>query len=216
MPVRPLVAAACVLSANGLASAGGLVQADLPNRSFEHGDDRPSQWKVWNQSGAFTLTRDTYDYHSWPASLKVESLSEFSSGTVYVPTRHLEPGMWISGMIKCDGDWSELQVAVQTMNDEHKGTGWYECYMLTGQREPIREWRFFAGRINLPNTDEPTQVALLAKGRGRVWFDSLDITRERPEPPISDTVALFASDRPSVAPRVSVDPVPSPDDPEPE
>ena len=143
------------------------------NPSMTEGESRPFAWDAKGYDfGPLPAIRDTEEYASAPASLRVESDTSVNDyvGTWLKEVRGRK--LRITCKIKNDGfDQCILRVA-------GKNSGFQECFSETvADATNAKEWTEFTAEITVTREAMRDRLELFVSGKGKAWLD--DITIEK-------------------------------------
>jgi len=165
----------CVAILSAVCAPGG-VTVEIVNGSMTDGGATPSNWDC---APAFTFARDTGDFKSAPASMRVV-LEKKTAGNV---TQGLTPApgqaITISGWSKASAPEKELaqyQVAVQTWDADRNKIAWQEVMMRISWRDAMtHDWTAFSKEIEISDKTRSMTLVIYLRGKGTVWFDDLRV-----------------------------------------
>ncbi len=145
----------------------------LHNGSMTEGTDTPTGWtNLWTASGKLQIVRDTSDYKSAPASLRLESVGGPAYGTVSQPFGPAPDAFQVTGSVKSAGQFDESVFAVQEMDATGKQVAWINLANAAG----AKTWQAFSGTVQLPPEAASWNLVLTLKGTGKVWLDDVQFS----------------------------------------
>jgi endoglucanase len=155
----------------------------IANGDMSQGTDVPLGWRIgWTGSGKLNLTRDTHDFASAPAALRLES----TGGTAYGNAGHslvvTDTPFMLSGKVKSSGKFKEARVAVQAFDGSFKQV----AFIQLADASDAGAWKTFSGEVRLPKEAKTASLTVILNGDGKVWLDDVSIASE-PEVFLSTT-----------------------------
>ncbi|HCE44477.1 MAG TPA: hypothetical protein DET40_13090 [Lentisphaeria bacterium] len=160
------------------------------NPSMTEGETKPLGWDgKWSSKGSLEPVRDTKDFASAPASLRVESVGGPVLGSISTPLKE------VSG--------KKLNITCKMKN-----SGFSKCFLvITGldgsykqalnkeliDAKDAKDWTSFSAEFVVPSNAVNDRLAILVEGEGKAWLD--DIVIEKSAPP----AGAASSEKPSVA-----------------
>lgn len=139
----------------------------------------PSGWSLAShKKGEISLSRDTNDFISAPASLLMtltpaagESEAE---GFVQQPLHTLPASgsLSVRGMVRAEGTFNMAQIVFQVFDANWKQLDWNIVDFV----KPTDDWVGFGTSVKLPAGARHVIFGVIAKGQGSVWLDDVRIT----------------------------------------
>ena len=174
----------------------------LRNPSMTEGTDQPAGWTdQWVASGKISVARDTKNFHSAPAALRVESVGgaargqaqqfiDAAAGTSFTLTA------WVRA---AGADGTRGVVGVQSYTAEWKGI---EFKPLGAARAGL-DWQKISGTVTLPANTARCAVLLLLEGDGQAWLDDVSLAA------VNADAAAASEPKKSDAPKIEPPPKPA-------
>ena len=150
------------------------------NGSFDQpGKDRvPADWNLrWSDTNTLVEPDET-TFASAPASLNM-SVDPFGYAVVEQQLPADLQGKWltVSGTTKVEGEFEEIMVSVQLMNESEEQIAWLNVF-LPESRDT--NWQPFSKTIELPTSYDKAFLLYHVRGQGSVWLDDVVVTAEDP------------------------------------
>lgn len=144
------------------------------NGDMSEGVSRPFAWDSrWTGKGTLTVTRDTAQSVSAPASLCIASVKGAAKGSVGQSLREVSgKTLHITAKIRCEG-FSAAQVLVTAIDKSYKSC-FNSVVITTG---PTTGWQDFAADVTVPAEAMRANLALGVDGEGLAWFDDVVVTK---------------------------------------
>ena len=176
MPLAPDAARAVAAHPAVIAALPG-ADTSLPplrNGSMTDGTAVPAGWEnVWSGSGKLAAVRDTQDFQTGPASLRVESIGGPAYGSISQGFGPTSDPFTVSGSVKSVGQLDEALVAVQATDAAGKQVAWITLTNAAG----VKAWQPFSGAVSLPPGTAHWSLVMTLKGTGKAWLDELKFSR---------------------------------------
>ncbi|BAM03196.1 glycoside hydrolase family 9 protein [Phycisphaera mikurensis] len=136
----------------------------------------PTGAAAWSEPsvdrGELSVVRDTADFASAPASLRLEAAGGPVSGSVSQRLEDLAPGAFlVRGKVRSSGDVDLASVAVSLRDASYEQLAWVELSRWSGGRA----WRSFERRVEVPEGAADGLLMILLQGRGTLWVDDLEV-----------------------------------------
>lgn len=168
---RPVKAHAVVAAP---AKAGKGQVPVLKNLDFSQGEGYPAAWgQAWSGEGKVEVARDAKVLVKGKASLRLETKSAGSMGTVSQDFAATFDEFGVSGAIRVEGK-VEAGVAVQVYDGSGKQIAWIS---VTNVKETSAE-KEFSGKVTLPKEARRAVLVLIVHGDGKAWYGDLRVTGE--------------------------------------
>ncbi len=146
----------------------------LNNGSMTVGTAVPTGWEnVWSGSGKVTVVRDTQDFQTGPASLRVEAVGGPAYGSVSQSFGPASDPFTVSGSVKSSGQLDEALVAVQATDAAGKQIAWITLTNAAG----VKAWQPFSSAVSLPPGTAHWSLLMTLKGTGKAWLDEVKFSR---------------------------------------
>jgi photosystem II stability/assembly factor-like uncharacterized protein len=134
------------------------------------GGDAPAGWSSpWIGTGRLAIARDTRDYHTGPASLRLESVGGAAYGSVSQGFDAATAPFLVSGWVKSSGALDEALVAAQAFGADGKQVAFVTLTNAAG----VKQWQAFSGPVQLPKETTHWNLVLTLKGAGKAWLDDV-------------------------------------------
>jgi hypothetical protein len=175
LPSKPTPAQnAATPTRNGVPPA----QITVVNGSFTGGSKLPDGWTnlPWIGQGEARLERDTTEFKSAPASLRLEGFTE----TSYVALDHLLEGykdgdtFHIKGWMKYEGTAKDAQLAIRGRAVEGATAPQKEYVYLTSVRL-AKTWTPFNVPVTLKPGNKYAYFVMVVAGKGKLWVDDIEV-----------------------------------------
>lgn len=144
----------------------------LTNGSMDAGTDTPAGWKKgWNPKGTIEVSRDTTQFKTSPASLRVDATGSSVKGQAEQNIGgKAGESIQISGFARSTGE-AKINIAVQSFNQKWKPIAFEQLRYIQGDSD----WLAFSGKVTLPEGAARNNLVVLLDGQGTVWVDDLKI-----------------------------------------
>lgn len=144
------------------------------NGDMSEGVTRPFAWDSrWTGKGGFSVTRDTAQSASPPASLCLTSTKGEVKGSVSQSLREVSGRkLRITAKIRNQG-FTAAQVLVTAIDKGYKPC--FNTVVIT--TAPTTGWQDFSAEVTVPTEAMRANLALGVDGEGSAWFDDVAIER---------------------------------------
>ncbi|MDQ3813253.1 MAG: hypothetical protein M3347_04800, partial [Armatimonadota bacterium] len=161
------VTARAVTPAYAQAAAQGL--SLIVNGSMSAGAETP---EGWTGPSRLEVARDTREFKSGPASLRVTSPSETSSGQVKQSFAIADPTppLVVGGWLKTAGDLKSVVISLQCY-----GGGKQTGYIWVASAAGETDWREFKRGVALPAGTTSANFVVSLQGQGQMWLDEVNV-----------------------------------------
>jgi hypothetical protein len=143
----------------------------LRNGNMSEGAATPAGWNApWNGEGKVSAVRDTQEFKSGPASLRLQSEGGTAYGSINQSVPLATAPFRLTGWAKTRGQVQEALIALRTFDKAGKQQSWET---LLDARE-ARDWTTFGRDISMPETAARAEIVITFRGNGAVWLDDLE------------------------------------------
>jgi hypothetical protein len=144
----------------------------LQNGAMSEGTTVATGWKVgWQGKGKLLVVRDTTQFKTGPASLRVESGQGDTYGNAGQELKVTTTPFTVRGFIKSAGALEEASLVVQAFDAGWKQVAWIPLADAKG----AGEWKEFSGEVKLPTSAKTASVNVVLKGQGQIWLDEVQV-----------------------------------------
>jgi hypothetical protein len=167
----------------------------LKNGAMTEGTEVPVGWGLWKGAGQPRLSRDTTQFQTGPASLKLESGAD-AYGSASQSLGLTDEPIIISGYLKTTPNIAESNVAVQVFDEKGKQTSWISLFS-----GPVENWTRWEKTVTLPKGTARANLITTIKGEGALLLDEIETKlaqdiwrpREATNTPITNVAPLEAA-----------------------
>ncbi len=144
------------------------------NGSMDKGNEKPDDWGgVWTASGKIVIVKDTKEFKSGPASIRLDSDGGPVKGTVSQSLSNVAgKTLKISGFAKCKGP-RYCTVGVGAFDSSKKMLKWMDVFGKEG--DSGFDWTEFEKVVDIPANAVKVTLGLGIVGEGSVWFDDIGV-----------------------------------------
>ena len=163
---------------NGVTSADP-VSFTLENGNFSNGDKLPDGWNnlPWMGEGIARLSRDTTEFHSKPAALRLEGTTTrtYTALDHFLGPRPESGTFTVRGWVKSEGSFQEATIGIRGRE-------------IVGEIAPQKEWSHvfdartatswmpFEKQVSLQPGSKYAYLVIVLRGKGKVWVDDLSVS----------------------------------------
>jgi hypothetical protein len=159
------------------AASAGAVQ--IANGSFDKGGALPDGWTnlPWIGQGQARLSRDTKNFRSAPASLRLEGVTPQTYTALDHRIEGYEEGkpFTIRGWVKSEGGVKDAQIAVRGREIPGEVAPQKEYFHVFNATK-AGNWTPFESRVTLKPGSKHAYFVIVLAGQGKVWVDDITIT----------------------------------------
>jgi hypothetical protein len=149
---------------------GGARQtATLQNGAMSEGTAAPTGWDIEKKDATVKMTRDTTDFVSGPASLRIDG---DGSNSVSQRLAQRRDEFTLRGHAKIAGDVQEAFIAVQSFDANYKQVGW--TTLFDAREAKAIEWTKWEKKLALPPDAAHSFLKITFKGNGKLWLDEVE------------------------------------------
>lgn len=139
------------------------------NGDMSEGTTRPF---AWDGGGSLTVTRDTAQSASAPASLRIATAKGPAKGSLSQPLRNVAgKKLHVTAKIRSEG-FTASQLLVTAIDKGYKSC-FNSVIITTG---PTTGWQDFSADVTVPAEAMSAKLALGVDGEGTAWFDDVTAT----------------------------------------
>jgi hypothetical protein len=151
----------------------------LANADFAQGEAAPAEWKLADGSSNLKLLRDTKEFSSAPAALRLETSGNGKGVAQSSLFRALPSGSFtIKGRYKLTGQWKNARLVVQSLDKSWGNVDWIEATNFA----PGNDWQNFSREISFKPNATSALLHVTVEGSGALLLDDLRIeTRDQPQ-----------------------------------
>jgi hypothetical protein len=144
----------------------------IANGEMSQGSDAPTGWRIgWTGSGKLRLARDTQNFKSGPASLRLESEGGAAYGNAGQSIEPTTVPFTVSGVVRSSGTFKEARIAIQAFDADFKQVAFINLEDAVG----AADWKSFLSEVSLPATAKTASLTVILNGEGRIWLDDARI-----------------------------------------
>ena len=133
----------------------------------------PTGWSLSKDAVNLSLERDTTDFQSGPASLKLRATDAAGQGNASINFPPVDTPFNLSAHVKAQGNLKEALLALQIFDQNWKQVSWINFADLKGTNSTGGQWKEFKQQITLPAEAKRCFLLLIFKVEGQINLDEV-------------------------------------------